>query len=89
MTAWDQEARDRQARREREYELSQPDFLTFERDLTNRAGEVFRVRVEIDLRHKLEAEVARLANKALSSKNQKCASSAGGVVRVCVRGGAS
>lgn len=64
--------------------MPQPTRIT-ERTLTDRAGNVVRVIVEIDEGAKLEAEIVRLANKAHGSKTQKCASSGGGVIRVCVR----
>jgi hypothetical protein len=56
---------------------------TFYRELIDRNGNVVSLRIELDLGTKFEREIARLGNKATVLKLQRCASSAGGVIRVC------
>ncbi len=56
----------------------------FERVLRDGLGQSFRVRIELDRGDRLEHEIIRLANKARDSQNSKCATAAGGVLRVCI-----
>lgn len=59
-------------------------MITFERVYTNALGQTVRARVEINEDDRMERAVRRLAQKALASKGQKCATAMGGMVRVCL-----
>jgi len=59
-------------------------MMTFERTYTNGLGQTVRARIEIREDDRMERAFASLAQKALASKGQKCASALGGMVRVCV-----
>lgn len=62
-------------------------MITFERTYTNAAGQTVRARIEIHEDDRMERAVRALAQKALASKTQKCATAMGGMVRVCVTEG--
>ena len=59
-------------------------MITFERTYTNAAGQTVRARIEIREDDRMERAVRNLAQKALGSKTQKCASALGGMIRVCI-----
>ena len=59
-----------------------PGQRTFTRVLVDRAGKETVVRVVIDEGAALDRVIARLANKVRSSKTQRAASAADGVIRV-------
>jgi len=59
-------------------------MITFERIYTNRLGQTVRARVEINEDDRMEKAIATLAQKALASRGQKCATALNGMVRVCV-----
>jgi hypothetical protein len=61
-----------------------PSQRTFTRILNDRFGEKVTVRVVLDEGEALDRVIARLANKVRSSKTQRAASAADGVIRVTI-----
>jgi hypothetical protein len=61
-----------------------PGQRTFTRTLTDGAGVEVVVRVVIDEGHALDRVIRRLANKVRSSRSQRAAMAADGVIRVTI-----
>lgn len=61
-----------------------PGQRTFVRTLSDRAGAAITVRVVIDEGAALDRVIRRLANKVRSSRSQRAASAADGVIRVTI-----
>ena len=61
-----------------------PGQRTFVRELSDRAGATVTIRVVIDEGAALDRVIRRLANRVRSSRTQKDASAADGVIRVTI-----